>query len=159
VNDQALARASAAVARADAVPELISLAAGAAADLVGGKACAVSRIVGDVLVSVAEHSPSGRSLSLGQGFLVSDFPLTGEVIERRRTEVLSVADEDADPAEAELLKQLGFEALLMAVLVVSGEPWALVEVYDGAGRRFDAGDVALVEALLARVGARLEELL
>jgi GAF domain-containing protein len=150
VNDEALAQASAAVARAEAVPELLSLAAGAAANLVGGKACAVSRIVGDVLVSVAEHTPSGRSLSLGQGFLVSDFPLTREVIERRRIEVLSVADEDADPAETELLKALGFEALLMAVLEVSGEPWALVEVYDGGDRRFDAGDADLVEALLRR---------
>jgi hypothetical protein len=148
-----------ALARAESVPQLLSIAAKTAADLVSGEACAISRIVGDVLVEVVEHSPSGQSLTLGQGFLVSDYPATREVIESRVPAVVCTADEDADPAEAALLRELGFEALLLALLEARGAPWALVEVYGGAGRRFEAADTERLQGLLASVAARLDELL
>ena len=61
-------------------------------------------------------------------------------------------------AEAEVLRELGFESLLMVPLQVGGEPWALVEIYDRDERSFDDEDERLGRALAERVGERLERL-
>jgi hypothetical protein len=51
-------------------------------EVVDGIACAISRVVGDVLIQVAEHSRDGRTLVLGHGYLISDFPLTDSALAR-----------------------------------------------------------------------------
>jgi len=39
-------------------------------------ACAVSRVVGDLLVGLDEHTLSGRPLEYGHEYLIPDYPLT-----------------------------------------------------------------------------------
>lgn len=110
-------------------------------------ACAISRVIGDVLILVAEKAPEGTTLQLGQGYLVSDFPLTVRVLETGEAAVLTLEDTGVDEAEAELLLALGFAALLMLPLVVDGAPWGLVEVYRRAARAFTADEIAIVNEL------------
>jgi GAF domain-containing protein len=117
--------------------------------------CVISRVVGDLLVDLVEFTPDGRRLQLGHGYLISDYPLTREVLELREARAVSVHDEDPEPNEAKLLEELGFESLLMLPLVVGEELWALVEIYRSGGRSFGDDDAAAVEPLLASAGEAL----
>jgi GAF domain-containing protein len=130
--------------------DLLTLAARALVDATGSSACAISRVVGDVLIMLAEHASDGRTLQLGLGFLVSDFPLTAAVLADREPRALTLADPDADEAEAALLREYGFGALLMLPLEVDGEVWGLVEIYRADARPFGDDDVAAAYAVLAR---------
>jgi GAF domain-containing protein len=125
-------------------------------DELGASACAVSRVVGELLVQVTEHTLDGRTLMVGQGgYLIPDYPLTARVLEQGEPVALSLADPDPDPDEAALLAELGFESLLMVRLALGGKPWALVEVYGDGGRRFEAADVERAEALVATAASEL----
>ena len=97
-------------------------------------ACAISRVLGDVLIQIAEHVPDGGTLNTGQGYLASDFPLTVEVLRDAVSRRVWTQDPQADPEEVRLLRQLGYDGLLMLPLVMQDGVWALVEVYRrGAG--------------------------
>jgi GAF domain-containing protein len=117
--------------------------------------CVISRVVGDLLVDLVEFTPDGRRLQLGHGYLISDYPLTREVLELREPRAVSVHDDDPEPNEAKLLEELGFESLLMLPLVVGDELWALVEIYRSGDESFGDDDVAAVEPLLASAGDAL----
>ena len=117
-------------------------------------ACTVSRVIGDVLILVAERAPEGRTLLMGQGYLVPDYPLTQEVLSSGTPRALTLSDDDADPAEAEVLRELGFASLLMLPLPVGGVTWGLVEVYRVAPRLFGADDVRVAVQILERTSAR-----
>ena len=103
-----------------------------AADLVeslDADACAISRVIGDVLIMVAERVPDDRTLLHGQGYLVSDYPQTAEVLETGVPRALTLADPHVDEAEASVLREQGFASLVMVPLDVNGGIWGLVEVY------------------------------
>lgn len=92
-------------------------------------ACAISRVIGDVLILVAERVPDGTTLLRGQGYLVPDYPQTAEVLETRKPRTLTLADPDLDPAEASVLRAHGFGSLVMLPLLIQGDVWGLVEAY------------------------------
>jgi len=152
------ARAAAAVDGASSVPAVLAATCRALIDVLGAQACAISRLVGELLVQIEEVVQPGRSLIIGQGYVLSDYPMTREVLDSRELKPVSVFDADADPAEAELLRELGYEALLMAPLVVGEQTWGLVELYDSGERRFSDDDVELAARIIDRAGARLAEL-
>ena len=113
-------------------------------------ACAISRVVGDVLIVVAFDVAEGVTLQFGQGFLVSDYPVTKRVLTTGEPVALTLTDADADEAEARVLRELGFAALAMLPFDVAGERWGLAEAYRIDARPFDA--VALAGAVaLARL--------
>jgi GAF domain-containing protein len=152
------ARAAAAVEGALSVPAVLATTCRALVEILDAQACAISRLVGELLVQIEEVVQPGRSLIIGQGYVLSDFPLTREVLDNREPRPVSVFDLDADPAEADLLRELGYEALLMAPLVVGDETWGLVEVYDAGERRFSPDDLVLATRVLDHAGGRLAEL-
>ena len=134
-------------------PKLLELLTATARELVevlDASGCALSRAIGDVLVLVAEHTEDGRSLQLGQGYLVSDFPETQALVSDRVPRVLSLGDAAIDAAEADLLRELGYDSLLMLPLEVGDDVWGLVEIYGDDGRAFSGKDVARVAPILAR---------
>jgi GAF domain-containing protein len=147
-----------AVDGATTIPGVLHAACRTLVDLRGAQACALSRLLGDVLVQLEEVVQPGRSLIIGQGYVVSDYPLTREVLDQRVPRRVSVHDPQADAAEAALLRELGYDALLMLPLVVGDGPWALVEVYDAGERRFSAADADLATRVVERAAARLAEL-
>jgi GAF domain-containing protein len=147
-----------AVDAATTIPGILNAACRLLVDRLDAQACALSRLLGDVLVQIEEVVQPGRSLIIGQGYVVSDYPLTREVLEQQVVRTVSAHDGDADPSEVRLLRELGYDALVMLPLVVGGEPWALVEVYDEGERRFSEDDLALAARIVGRVGERLTEL-
>ena len=126
-------------------------------ELLDATACAVSRVVGDLLVGLDEHTLSRRPLEHGHEYLIPDYPLTQEVVQSGEPREVSRLDPDADPKEAELLEKLGFESLLMVCLPSGGACWGLVEVFTEKGR-FEAGQPELVQRLAKVAGERLEQL-
>src|SRR5260221_158591 len=76
-------------------------------------ASAVSRVIGDVLIMVAECAPEGRTLQMGQGYLVPDYPATQAVLVTGTPLVLTLGEAGVDAEEARVLGELGFASLLM----------------------------------------------
>jgi transcriptional regulator with GAF, ATPase, and Fis domain len=108
--------------------------------------CLLSRVVGDVLILVAEDEKL-RETRIGRGYMISDFPATKRVLDERVAVVITVDDADADPAEVAILHELGFWSLLMLPLEAGGEVWGLIEVYGGPGRRFGEDEATRARAL------------
>ncbi len=117
--------------------------------------CIISRVIGDVLVQIAEAAPDGRSYEQGRGYLVSEFPETAKVLETGVPVAVSATDDEPDPAEVAVLRELGVGAVLMLALRVGGEPWGLVEVYRDEPRTFAEDDAARAGDAIARTAARL----
>ena len=111
----------------------------------GADACVLSRIVGDVLI-VTRALSAEALLDIGQGFLVSDYPATVRVLESGEPAALTLADEDVDEHEAELLRELGFASLLMLPFDVAGQPWGLAELYRREVRPFGAPEIDAARA-------------
>jgi GAF domain-containing protein len=155
VTDESIKRATAALDQEHTVRGLLETACRELVDNLNAKACAISRVVGDLLIALAEFSRGQHPLELGHEYLISDYPLTQEVIVTCESRAVSLLDVDPDPKEAALLAELGFESLLMVPVFVSGECWGLLEVYRVAGRRFDAADARRAEEIVGRTAARL----
>ncbi len=136
---------------------LLDLLSATAAELVerlDADACAISRVIGDVLILVAESAPAGSTLQLGQGYLVPDYPRTQDVLTTRAPYTLTLDDDVVDPAEAEVLHELGFTSLLMLPLDLGSDRWGLVEVYRSVPRPFSDDDVRLATAIVAEASAQ-----
>jgi GAF domain-containing protein len=104
-------------------------------------ACSISRVLGDVLIMVAECVHDGSTLQLGQGYLVPDYPKTAAVLGSGEPCTLTLDDPGADPAEAMILRDLGYAALVMVPLIMGGSTWGLVEVYRRDTRPFTDDEV------------------
>jgi GAF domain-containing protein len=139
------------------LPGLLHSAARQFVEAVDATACSLSRLVGEVLIEVAEFAVDGRTLALGHGYLVPDFPLTQDALEADRPQTASLLDPEPDPTEARLLRELGLDSLAMLPLTCAGSRWGLVEIYVN-GRRFADDEVASARALAGVVGERLEQL-
>jgi GAF domain-containing protein len=111
-------------------------------------ACAISRVIGDVLILVMERIPDGGSLQMGQGYLVPDFPQTAEVLQTRQPRALTLDDADLDAAEASVLRAHCFGSLLMLTFELNGAIWGLVEVYRRERRAFSEADIRLAGELI-----------
>ncbi|HUJ92718.1 MAG TPA: GAF domain-containing protein [Gaiellaceae bacterium] len=113
-------------------------------------ACGISRAIGDMLILVVEHSEEGKTIQLGQGYLVSDYPETARVLADRTPHALTLDDPGVDEPEAAILRELEFGSLLMLPLILSGEVWGLVEIYRASTRGFSDADARTAQGLLQR---------
>jgi hypothetical protein len=121
-------------------------------------ACEISRVVGDLLVGLVELSPDdGRRLDLGHEYLISEYPLTQEVIERGEARTVSLREEAPEPNEAQLLEKLGFESLLMVCLPTATGCWGLVEAYADE-KLFNDRDAAAAQKIALVTGEQLDRL-
>ena len=119
-------------------------------------ACNLSRVVGQLLVDLSEHTLDGKTLQLGRGYLLSDFPLTQAVIELRQPRIASLLEPEVDQSEAEILRALGFDSLVMLPLVVEDSCSGLFEVYRRGTTEFAAEHVARGTAIVESTSAALE---
>lgn len=140
------------------VPGVLGVTARSLVDLLDAQGCTISRVIGDLLVDLIQHRRSGEPDSLGHGYLISDYPLTREVIEQREPRTVFLEDPDTDENEAALLRALGFDSLLMVPIEAGEGAWGLVEIYDDKGRRFEDRDVELVTGVVRQVGDCLGQL-
>jgi GAF domain-containing protein len=149
-----------ALARLSEAKTVSDLLNGACEDLtvrLDATGCSVSRTIGDLLVELGQFMRLGDPLPLAL-YLVSDYPLTREVLEQGEPRVVSRDDPEADPAEAELLERLGFQSLLMLPLRARRDTWGLVEVYRDGGGAFVANEIEAASALVEGVGELLANL-
>jgi GAF domain-containing protein len=140
------------------VPGLLAATARAYVELLDAPACTISRVIGDLLVDLMQHQKSGNPDRLGHGYLISDYPLTRTVIEERRPQTVSRDDPEPDENELKLLRELGYDALLMVAIEGGEGAWGLVEVYGEKGRRFKDEEVELAQDLAVEVGEILKQL-
>ena len=150
-------RSSAALQAETTIRGLLGTACREAVRLLDASACAISRVIGDLLVGLDEHTVSARPLAHGHEYLISDFPLTRDVVESGEARWVSRLDSEPDEHESALLAQLGFESLLMVCLPSGGSCWGLVEVYNDHGS-FDERQAELASRLAAETGVLLERL-
>src|SRR5881397_1787041 len=146
-----------ALEREESVSGLLAAAARLLVEVLSVDACAISRAIGDLLVELVEYSPTG-SVQSGHGYLISDYPATREVLDLLRPMTVAVNDPDADEQEVGLLRELGFNSLLMLPLKRAGEAWGLVEVYDNGRERFTADEVESAERVIERLAPLLARL-
>ena len=130
----------------------LSHAAAALVEALDADACAISRVLGDVLLLVTEHTLPGTTLLVGQGYLVSEYPETQQVLATGRPRTVCVADAEVDPAEDRVLRDLGFASMLMLPLELAGERWGLVEVYRAAPKPFGPAEMRAASVVLAELG-------
>jgi GAF domain-containing protein len=157
VTDESIKRATAALDEQQTVRGLLETACRELVDTLNARACAISRVVGDLLVALAEFSRGQGPLELGHEYLISDYPMTLDVVQRGEARAVSLLEDSPEPNEAALLEKLGFESLLMVCLPVGGGCWGLVEVY-ADGQSFDEGQAELAEQIAAATGRRLGHL-
>lgn len=158
VDHPELAAAAERLRAEQTVPGLLAALARAYVDVLGARSCTISRVIGDLLVDLIQYQQEGQPQRLGHGYLISDYPLTRAVIEEREPRTVFVGDTDADASEVKLLRELGFDSVLMVAIEAEDGVWGLVEVYDQDGRRFGDDDVRLAQALAAEAGQRLRQL-
>ena len=158
VDHPELAAAAERLRAEQTVPGLLGALARAYVDVVGARSCTISRVIGDLLVDLIQYQQEGEPQRLGHGYLISDYPLTRAVIEEQEPRTVFVGDADADANEVKLLRELGFDSVLMVAIEAEDGVWGLVEVYDQDGRRFGDEDVRLSQALAAEAGRRLRQL-
>jgi GAF domain-containing protein len=154
----ALAAAAERLRAETSVAGLIGAAARTFVEIFDASACTISRVIGDLLVDLFQHQKSGKADRLGHGYLISDYPLTRAVIEERRPYAVFQGDEDADPSEVRLLKELGYDSVLMVAIEGEEGAWGLVEVYGEQGRRFEEEDLRVAQWLAGDVGQILRQL-
>jgi GAF domain-containing protein len=135
------------------VSRLLHVACGELVGLLDARFASVSRVIGDLLVELGGYHRDGGEQPL-ELFLVTDYPLTQEVIQAGEPRVVRRADPGADPAEAALLERLGYDSLLMLPLRSHGQSWGLVEIY-GDDRDFDSDEIESATAVVERVGELL----
>lgn len=141
------------------VAGLLGVSARSFAELLGAPACTISRVIGDLLVDLIQHKEAaGKPDRLGHGYLISDYPLTRTVVEEREPRTVFIDDPAADPNEIQLLRELGFDSLLMIAIESGDVAWGLVEVYGDKGRRFGDEEVALARDLAGQVSDLLGRL-
>ena len=83
---------------------------------------------------------------------VADYPRTEAVLRTGEPYTCVLDSGDADPGEVRWLRELGFASLMMLSLVVEGEPYALVEIYDERRRAFRREELRLATALASEAG-------
>jgi GAF domain-containing protein len=157
VTDESVKRAAAALDQERTVRGLLETACRELVVRLDAKACAISRVVGDLLIALAEFTKGPHPLELGHEYLISDYPLTLEVVQRGEARAVSLLEDSPEPNEAALLEKIGFESLLMVCLPTSGGCWGLVEVY-ADGQSFGEEQAAMAQKIAAAAGRRLDHL-
>jgi GAF domain-containing protein len=71
---------------------------------------------------------------------------------------VSQNDPEPDENELKLLRELGYDALLMVAIEGGDGAWGLVEVYGEKGRSFNEGEVELAQDIAGEVSEILKQL-
>jgi diguanylate cyclase (GGDEF)-like protein len=124
----------------------------------GATGCAISRVVGDKLFDSVAHTLRNVHITMGNAYLIDDFPVTKELLESRQARAISFLDDDLDRAEAFVLREFRMNCALLLPLIVDDAAWGLVELYDVRLRRFTREQQAVSEFLVAIAARRIEAL-
>ena len=150
--------ASAAIWAEESVDGVLERLSKSVTFVVGATGALISKVEGPRLADAVRHSMRDIDLGEDTAYLISDFPVTKEVLETISVRSISFLDEDLDRAEAFVLRELGMNCALLVPLVVHGRSWGLVEIYDMRLRRFTPEDEVVAWFLVGQAGRRIESL-
>jgi diguanylate cyclase (GGDEF)-like protein len=150
--------ASAAIWGEESVDGVLERLSKAVTFVVGATGALISKVEGPRLADAVRHSMRDIDLGEDTAYLISDFPVTQEVLEKISVKSISFLDDDLDRAEAFVLRELRMNCALLLPLVVHGRSWGLVEIYDMRLRRFSREDEAVAWFLVGQAGRRIESL-
>lgn len=114
----------------------------------------ISVIDGPELVTVGRAGPDRQD----QRFRIADYPETARLLREQDTVQVHVTDPDADPAEVELLSELGYRSMLMLPVSCAGRAIGLFEAYSSRGRPFSRFEIGRARIIALQVGATLERI-
>ncbi len=123
-------------------------------DELGADEVLISIVEGDELVVVGRGGPDRQE----QRFRISDFPETERLLREQGSVQVHVTDPEADPAEVELLRELGYRSMLMLPLSCAGRAFGLFEAYSAGGRPFSRYEIGRARIIALQVGATLERI-
>jgi putative nucleotidyltransferase with HDIG domain len=123
--------------------------------LLNAKACLVSQVEDGLLREVADYACTTRQVARGLSYYLTDYPTTASVLLSGKLCSVSADDPAADPAELFVLREMEMQAVLLVPIVVEGEGWGLIEVYDTRARRFSGLERHLAEVAATQVGSLL----
>ena len=150
--------ASAAIWAEDSVDGVLERLSKSVTFVVGATGALISKVEGERLADAVRHSMRDIDLGEDTAYLISDFPVTKDVLDKIAVRSISFLDDDLDRAEAFVLRELRMNCALLLPLVVGGSSWGLVEMYDMRLRRFTREDEAVAWFLVGQAGRRIESL-
>jgi len=127
--------------------------------VVGATGTAISRVEGPRLLDLMTHSFRDVDFSDDNVYVIADYPVTQEVLETPCVRSISFLDEEIDPGEAVVLRELQMNSAMLVPLRVNDRSWGLVEIYDMRMRRYTPEDEAVAEFLVTQAGRRIEGIL
>lgn len=140
-----------ALSNATGIPELQDVVTRAASEI-GLDVIGVSVVDADG--TLREIASTGVQLDQTH-YRVAEYPATLRVLETGAAAEVHINDPDADPAEAALMRSLGYASLLMLPLSVSGRPIGVLEFAQRSHRRWSTLDIAHGRGLATHIGDAL----
>lgn len=134
-------------------PQLREAVQGLEAEL-GADEVIVSLLEGEELVVVGGDGPD----RLKDRFRIADYPETAQLLREQGSLQVHVTDPEADLAEVELLRELGYRSMLMLPVSCAGEAIGLLEAYSAAGRPFSRFEIGRARIIALQLGATLERI-
>ena len=123
--------------------------------LLNAKACLVSQVENGLLREVADYARTTRQVARGLSYYLTDYPTTAAVLLTGKPCSVSANDPDADPTELFVLREMDMQAVLLVPIVVEGQSWGLIEVYDTRPRVFSGLERHLAEVAATQIGSLL----
>ena len=150
---RALIDVAAVAAGAHRLEDVLELAADRSLEALGYSSLAISRLDAEAgtvktLINVGELGPHEERFPADEVYRMADYPTTAAAMREGGSAIGAIDDPNTDPAQRELLKQLGKESSLAVPLMVGGVPWGVLEVYTAPGcPRVSAGDETFLRAI------------
>lgn len=157
---KALLRISEAVVRADSFDEVLEVVADQALIALRASSLSISRWEQDrqalhTLINVGDLAPHEVRWPTDEYYPVSSFPLLEELLRRGRSYMNAIDDPDCPPASLALLTEVGKECEIAVPVMCGDTMWGEIWVTGAGGRRFDRGDVQLLQAIAAHIAVAI----
>ena len=150
---RALIDVAAVAAGAHRLEEVLELAAERALAAVGGASLSISRWDADrgilrTLVNVGDLSPQEVRFPVDEVYSVENFPGLNRLMGDEDFAVVAIDDPHIDPAQRNLLRELGKEAALSVKMVMEGRAWGELQVFTAPGEpRLSETDAGFLRAI------------
>ena len=153
----AMAAVATAVAGADELEEVLEVAAEQIRGAIGVSSVSISRWhlaerLLQTLINVGELGPGEERWPVYETYDIAQFPLAHRVLREGRPHVTSLHAPNADPAERDLLIELGKEWCAAFPIVYDGATWGEIYVTNAPGKPpLDAGELTFLADVCAQV--------
>ena len=158
---RALSEVAGVVAAAHELDEVLEVAAEATLRVLGVSSLSISRWELDhgrlrTLINVGDLAPEEERWPADETYAVDDFPKAHALLKRGEPHATSLDDPKADPAERQLLRDLGKASCAAAPIVYEGETWGEMYVANAAGAaRVTAVDVQFMQTICSQLALAL----